>query len=242
MSRDYFKVSPKDLLDLTTNGIPAVVKQLDQGRPVLIDPNSWESYIKNQNEPAKQENPEEEECQCPACKAKRATIAQFADKYPTQLLEEFFVSGNLPKEVGEYFDAQIEDELTEVIDSLIGECFDSIDKDRLIHISELTDLPNIPRYETKPVVIAYHTTRKIPKDYLLISKAPALIKSLDSNIPDYMILGNLDKEVATNLKNSTESYRFNQSLIAKVGNRAMGSSTSSSSVGIADLLKYFLES
>lgn len=246
MSKDYFKVNPKNLLDLNTGSIPIIVDRLNKGIPVLIEPNLWEGNPNKGKAESAEPNAEDDECQCPVCSAKRATIKKFASNagtpgtYSKAQLEEFFVSGNLPKTVSEYFESCLEDQFTTAIDDLIGDSISAIDKSRLIHISEFEDLPQIPRYETKPLVIAYHTSRKIPKDYVVISKAPAIIKRLKSDVPDYMMIGNLDKEVATNLKNSTESYRYNQAVIAKLGNRAMGGS-SDESIGISDLIKFILD-
>ena len=51
-----------------------------------------------------------------------------------------------------------------------------------------------------------------------------------------MIIGNLETEVATNLRKSTESYRYNQALIMKIGDKVM-SAEQPSSFGLADLLE-----
>lgn len=225
---NYYKVSPENLQDLMTDHIREVIDQLDKGYPVLITPEKWSG---NQNETADDET----ECDCPACTSKRDAMKHFAGKYSEEQLEEFFDSGEFPDEVSSYLDSRIEIHLTEAIDATLGEELKTFPKERLVHISELTNLPNIPRYEIKPITVDYHSSKCLPKDHFIVSKAPAFIKMLKPDCPDYMIIGNLETEAATNLRKSTESYRYNQALIMKIGDKVM-SADKPSSFGLADLL------
>lgn len=226
---NYYKVSPENLQELMTDHIREVIDQLDKGHPVLITPEKWAG---NQNETAS----EEEECNCPACASKRDAMKHFAGKYSEEQLEKFFDSGEFPDEVSSYLESRIEIYLTEAIDEVLGDELKTFPKERLVHISELVNLPSIPRYEIKPITVDYHSSKSLPKDHLIVSKAPAFIKMIKPECPDYMIIGNLETEAATNLRKSTESYRYNQALIMKIGDKVM-SAEQPSSFGLADLLE-----
>lgn len=223
-----YKVSPKNLEELMTNHIGEVIKQLDKGCPVLITPEKWAS---NQTRTPN----EEEECNCPACTSRRETIKHFAGKYPKEQLEEFFDSGEFPEEVAEYFECQMETRVTEAIDSALGDELKNFPKERLVHINEIRDLPSISRFESKPIVIDYHGSKSLPKDHLIVSKAPALLKMIKPDCPDYMIVGNLDKATTATFRKSIENYRYGQALIKKLGDKVMKSDAPSLS-GLSELL------
>ena len=224
-----YKVSPKNLEELMTSHISEVIEQLDKGCSVMITPDKWAG---NQNAAS---NNEEEECNCPACTSRRETIKHFEGKYSREQLEEFFDSGEFPGEVAEYFEYQMEARVTEIIDSVLGEDLKNFPKERLVHIDEIRDLPNVSRFEIKPVVIDYHGSKSLPKDHLIISKAPALLKMVKPDCPDYLIVGNLDAATTANFRKSIESYRYSQALIKKLGDKVMKSDAPSLS-GLSELL------
>lgn len=226
-----YKISPENLKELMTEVTLTMIDQLDKGVPILISPENWSGY-KTQSTETKQ--PEvANECNCPVCSSKRAAMKYFASKYSKDELEGFFKSGELPDEVSAYLDSQIENYISKMIDDILGPELKTLPKERLIHVSEITDLPRISRYDTKAVVIDYHSSKSIPQDYMIISRAPSILKMINPDCPDYMIIGNLDESTTANLKKSLESYRYNQALISKIGDRAKNASDP---LDLADLM------
>lgn len=217
-----YEINPKDKNELNLDLLNEIAFKLDEGAQIIINPENW------QNKPNSSE--EDQECDCPVCRAKRDTIAKFAGKYSAEQIENFLDSDQGgPAEVIDFAKSRVEEYLTEEIDDILGDMLADIPKDQMIHISELQKVPT--HYTTRsigsPITIEYIATRRLPADWCIILEAPTILKILKPDVIDYLIVGNFDNNVATNLKKSTENYRFNQELTRRLRDKIFTSSGSS---------------
>lgn len=218
--KNNYDIYPKTESDLNVAFLSEITKQLNEGNTVTINPDKWKDALK------KSQTEDEEECQCPACRARRAIIERFKDKYSEEAIEKFMETGDMPDEVYDYFEDIIEDYMAEDIDKVVKIAFDDLPKSKFIQISEFQKLPTIPRYEIQSCVINVHITRAIPENTCIILGAPTLAKVIDSKSPDYIILGNFDKSILRSLRKSTESYRYNLAIAKKFKDRIYQSGSS----------------
>lgn len=227
--KNNYNVYPKTESDLNVAFLSEITKQLNEGNTVTINPDQWKDVLK-------QKTPEDEDdCQCPACRARRAITEHFKDKYTAEAIQQFMETGDMPDEVYDYFEDIIEDYMADDIDKIVKVAFDDLPKSNFIQINEFQHLPTIPRYETQPCVINVHITRAIPEGTCIILGAPTLAKMIDSKSPDYIILGNFDKTILRNMRKSTESYRYNLAIAKKFKDRICKSGSSLGSI-LADIL------
>ena len=229
--KNNYNVYPKTENDLNVAFLSEITKQLNEGNTVTINPDQWRDVLKQKTS----EDEDEDDCQCPACRARRAITEHFKDKYTAEAIQQFMETGDMPDEVYDYFEDIIEDYMTEDIDKIVKVAFDDLPKSNFIQINEFQHLPTIPRYETQPCVINVHITRAIPEGTCIILGAPTLAKMIDSKSPDYIILGNFDKTVLRNMRKSTESYRYNLAIAKKFKDRICKSGSSLGSI-LTDIL------
>lgn len=217
-----YEINPKDKNELNLDLLNEIASKLDEGAQIIINPENWKDKPKSSEE--------DQECDCPVCRAKRDTIAKFARKYSAKQIENFLDSDQGgPAEVIDFAKSRAEEYLTEEIDDILGDMLADIPKDQMIHISELQNVPT--HYTTRsigsPITIEYIATRRLPADWCIILEAPTILKILKPDMIDYLIVGNFDDNVATNLKKSTENYRFNQELTRRLKDKIFTSSGSS---------------
>lgn len=229
--KNNYNVYPKTENDLNVAFLSEITKQLNEGNTVTINPDQWKDVLKQKTS----EDEDEDDCQCPACRARRAITEHFKDKYTAEAIQQFMETGDMPDEVYDYFEDIIEDYMADDIDKIVKVAFDDLPKSNFIQINEFQHLPTIPRYETQPCVINVHITRAIPEGTCIILGAPTLAKMIDSKSPDYIILGNFDKTVLRNMRKSTESYRYNLAIAKKFKDRICKSGSSLGSI-LADIL------
>ena len=229
--KNNYNVYPKTENDLNVAFLSEITKQLNEGNTVTINPDQWRDVLKQKTS----EDEDEDDCQCPACRARRAITEHFKDKYTAEAIQQFMETGDMPDEVYDYFEDIIEDYMAEDIDKIVKVAFDDLPKSNFIQINEFQHLPTIPRYETQPCVINVHITRAIPEGTCIILGAPTLVKMIDSKSPDYIILGNFDKTVLRNMRKSTESYRYNLAIAKKFKDRICKSGSSLGSI-LTDIL------
>lgn len=229
--KNNYNVYPKTENDLNVAFLSEITKQLNEGNTVTINPDQWRDVLKQKTS----EDEDEDDCQCPACRARRAITEHFKDKYTAEAIQQFMETGDMPDEVYDYFEDIIEDYMAEDIDKIVKVAFDDLPKSNFIQINEFQHLPTIPRYETQPCVINVHITRAIPEGTCIILGAPTLAKMIDSKSPDYIILGNFDKTVLRNMRKSTESYRYNLAIAKKFKDRICKSGSSLGSI-LTDIL------
>ena len=229
--KNNYNVYPKTENDLNVAFLSEITKQLNEGNTVTINSDQWRDVLKQKTS----EDEDEDDCQCPACRARRAITEHFKDKYTAEAIQQFMETGDMPDEVYDYFEDIIEDYMAEDIDKIVKVAFDDLPKSNFIQINEFQHLPTIPRYETQPCVINVHITRAIPEGTCIILGAPTLAKMIDSKSPDYIILGNFDKTVLRNMRKSTESYRYNLAIAKKFKDRICKSGSSLGSI-LTDIL------
>ena len=229
--KNNYNVYPKTENDLNVAFLSEITKQLNEGNTVTINPDQWRDVLKQKTS----EDEDEDDCQCPACRARRAITEHFKDKYTAEAIQQFMETGDMPDEVYDYFEDIIEDYMADDIDKIVKVAFDDLPKSNFIQINEFQHLPTIPRYETQPCVINVHITRAIPEGTCIILGAPTLAKMIDSKSPDYIILGNFDKTVLRNMRKSTESYRYNLAIAKKFKDRICKSGSSLGSI-LTDIL------
>lgn len=227
--KNNYNVYPKTESDLNVAFLSEITKQLNEGNTVTINPDQWKDVLKQKT------SKDEDDCQCPACRARRAITEHFKDKYTAEAIQQFMETGDMPDEVYDYFEDIIEDYMADDIDKIVKVAFDDLPKSNFIQINEFQHLPTIPRYETQPCVINVHITRAIPEGTCIILGAPTLAKMIDSKSPDYIILGNFDKTILRNMRKSTESYRYNLAIAKKFKDRICKSGSSLGSI-LADIL------
>lgn len=227
--KNNYNVYPKTESDLNVAFLSEITEQLNEGNTVTINPDQWKDVLKQKT------SEDTDDCQCPACRARRAITEHFKDKYTAEAIQQFMETGDMPDEVYDYFEDIIEDYMADDIDKIVKVAFDDLPKSNFIQINEFQHLPTIPRYETQPCVINVHITRAIPEGTCIILGAPTLAKMIDSKSPDYIILGNFDKTILRNMRKSTESYRYNLAIAKKFKDRICKSGSSLGSI-LADIL------
>ena len=120
--KNNYNVYPKTENDLNVAFLSEITKQLNEGNTVTINPDQWRDVLKQKTS----EDEDEDDCQCPACRARRAITEHFKDKYTAEAIQQFMETGDMPDEVYDYFEDIIEDYMAEDIDKIVKVAFDDL--------------------------------------------------------------------------------------------------------------------